>query len=517
MSVKRECLTNFDDIYDKTTHYGRYQLYMLILIQYAMITSAGNYIFISFASLKPSCGDSNLDFNNNKNPCDIIKNCPVNETKSYFDSLYQENDFICPHMVNGPYQLQTIQAIGSGIGAILGGILADKYGRKWITYIGCVIMITSGIVGGLSTNVYMLGIAMYGMGSSYGMLIDASMTLASETVGPKYRLIQMLGFQWSLALQISSFIAYLTGEWRKYLLSINCLAVPLLILLLFWEESPRWLIQRRKFKEGCEAINRINKWNKCSIKFVDEQLVTIKTQSEEDKSKTFFIHHLISTIQLTKYTLVLLLSALTVELCIAVFIFDVQVLDGNPFINIGLYGLLRVWVPFLIILLEKSSYIGRRFLFISSQSFSIICYLIVFILTFIDTPIYIVSLPIIKTIFALLGGIINSSIFFTIYKQYTMELYPTLLRAIAVGSFGLIERIGGGLASQLIILNNYFGRGSSVGVTIFIMFLSLLTGYLFLPETKDKKMVDFCGKDVDESQTPETLLPFKDKDDGKEE
>lgn len=30
----------------------------------------------------------------------------------------------------------------------------------------------------------------------------------------------------------------------------------------------------------------------------------------------------------------------------------------------------------------------------------------------------------------------NSSIFFTAYKQYTIELYPTLMRAIAVGTFG---------------------------------------------------------------------------------
>lgn len=50
---------------------------------------------------------------------------------------------------------------------------------------------------------------------------------------------------------------------------------------------------------------------------------------------------------------------------------------------------------------------------------------------------------VLRTILCLIGGIINSSIFFTIYKQYSIELYPTLMRAMAVGTFGVIERIGG--------------------------------------------------------------------------
>uniref|UniRef100_A0A0N5B8R3 MFS domain-containing protein n=1 Tax=Strongyloides papillosus TaxID=174720 RepID=A0A0N5B8R3_STREA len=472
-----------------------------------MITSAGNYVFISFASLKPTCEASTLDKTQLENPCYLLENCPQNQTKYYFFSLYQEENFICPDYVNAPYQLQTLQAIGSGTGAIVGGLLADKYGRKWITYIGCVVMITSGLVGGFSSSKNVLALAMLGMGSSYGMLIDASMTLASETVGPKYRLIQMLAFQWSLALQISSVIAYFTGEWRRYLITINTLAIPLLLLLLSWVESPRWLIQRRRYKESCEAINKINKWNGCNVTFTPNDLIGIKTQSEENKSKTFFVHHLVSTVKLAKYSIVLFLSALTVELCIAVFLFDVQVLNGNPFINIGLYGLLRVWVPFFIIILERTPFFGRRSLFLGSQSFSIICYSIVFMLTYFTMPKYIISLPTIKTIFALVGGIINSSIFFTIYKQYTMELYPTLLRAIAVGTFGLVERIGGGLGPQLIILNNIIGKGSAIGITIIIMTLSLITGYFFLPETKDKNMDDFCGLEEGISlEGPDNLL-----------
>jgi MFS family permease len=62
-----------------------------------------------------------------------------------------------------------------------------------------------GFVGGLSPNWIVLAVCMVGMGLAYGVLIDALMTLASETVGPRYRIVQTLAFQWSLAMQVLFF------------------------------------------------------------------------------------------------------------------------------------------------------------------------------------------------------------------------------------------------------------------------------------------------------------------------
>lgn len=45
----------FDELFDKIRHYGRYQIFMLFVIQYTMLNAAGNYVFISFAGLKPEC------------------------------------------------------------------------------------------------------------------------------------------------------------------------------------------------------------------------------------------------------------------------------------------------------------------------------------------------------------------------------------------------------------------------------------------------------------------------------
>lgn len=71
-----------------------------------------------------------------------------------------------------------------------------------MTYSGAVQMTFFGFMGAFALNWPMLAIAMLGMGFSYGVLIDASMTLACETAGKKYRIVQTLAFQWSLALQV---------------------------------------------------------------------------------------------------------------------------------------------------------------------------------------------------------------------------------------------------------------------------------------------------------------------------
>lgn len=53
-------IRDVEEIFDRTSQYGRYQLFMLLVIQYSMVNAAGNYVFISFASLKPTCRDASI-------------------------------------------------------------------------------------------------------------------------------------------------------------------------------------------------------------------------------------------------------------------------------------------------------------------------------------------------------------------------------------------------------------------------------------------------------------------------
>lgn len=68
------------------------------------------------------------EFKINEDVCATIEKCSINDTVSLFHSLYEEKNFVCPNS-QLPLHMQTLQAIGSGIGAIVGGHFADYFGR----------------------------------------------------------------------------------------------------------------------------------------------------------------------------------------------------------------------------------------------------------------------------------------------------------------------------------------------------------------------------------------------------
>ena len=134
------------------------------------------------------------------------------------------------------------------------------------------------------------------MGLAYGALVDASMTLASECVGPKYRLVQTFAFQWSIAFQVkpklnvliphtnklAALLAFFTAHWRLYLVSLNTFCLPAVLLIFFWRESPRWLIQTGKLEKAAHELNAIARINQCSVRFTAQDLAHIQTNSQQN-------------------------------------------------------------------------------------------------------------------------------------------------------------------------------------------------------------------------------------------
>lgn len=149
---------------------------------------------------------------------------------------------------------------------------------------------------------------------------------------------------------------------------INGCCIPVLILTLFWVESPRWLIQQKRYNDAAAALNKICRWNRCAIRFRSEQLTDIDIDSGDQKKAMYNVWHLFSSKKLALYSVVMTASALTVEMTPYVILFNTQALAGSPFLNVALYGLLRIWVPAFVILMEaKAGWFGRRMMFLGAQ------------------------------------------------------------------------------------------------------------------------------------------------------
>lgn len=149
---------------------------------------------------------------------------------------------------------------------------------------------------------------------------------------------------------------------------VNACCIPVLVLALFWVESPRWLIQQKRYHDAAAALNTICRWNRCAVRFRSEQLVDIDIDLNCQKKTTYNVLHLFSSKKLALYSIVMIASALTVELTGMVILLNTQSLAGSPFLNVALYGLLRIWVPAFVVLMEaKADWFGRRTMFLGAQ------------------------------------------------------------------------------------------------------------------------------------------------------
>ena len=75
----------------------------------------------------------------------------------------------------------------------------------------------------------------------------------------------------------------MTGTWRNYLFCINVLCAPVLGLMLFWRESPRWLIQRKRYAKAAEELNALARWNGVEVCFRDTDLMQVEVGTTHDR------------------------------------------------------------------------------------------------------------------------------------------------------------------------------------------------------------------------------------------
>ncbi len=183
---------------------------------------------------------------------------------------------------------------GTVIGALIGGWLADRFGRKatllWIGILYFVGAVGSGLAGNVATFIAARVIGGLGIGIS---TVIAPMYI-SEIAPPKYRGRLAGMFQFNIVFGI--LIAYVSnrllagvGEnaWRWML---GVAAFPSLLYALFCfglPESPRWLLSRKgDRKAGLEVLQRIEP--ECSAEEISAQADAITAASNQQVASGHF-------------------------------------------------------------------------------------------------------------------------------------------------------------------------------------------------------------------------------------
>ncbi|KAK0408588.1 hypothetical protein QR680_004041 [Steinernema hermaphroditum] len=487
---------NLDQVFKSIKSYGRYQLFILITLQYCCFPLASNHSagFFSLGGLKPNyyCHDTNNTFKltseevgkNSTHACQMVRSCSNITTENAWYSMYEEYEWVCaPDYIRS--SVASFIPFATMIGYTLSGHLSDYFGRKWLMIFGFGTNLFCGFAQGLTPSWEFYIVVTVIAAITGPVYFGASFALMVESVNSKYRMIQGFAFQWSIGYILAGLSAYLTGNWRRQLIVMNAIGIPPLIAMFFIQESPRFLLQKGKYDEAAATINRIARFNKIKGVYFDAkdmvQLQIQNTAAVPKKNKHYSVHHLFSSTKLTLYAIAQIVCGIAMNIIGSVMFYNIQDLSGNPLMNVSLMGALRLWTPVVAVLLENgSSKFGRKALMVSSQTFVFICFTAMF---FVDLANNRELFHVAGTILALAGYVVESSLVWIAYKLYATELFPTVVRTIALNTFSTTSLLGSVLSPQMIYLKKYWHPLPYCGAALMAALAALMAA-LILPETK---------------------------------
>ena len=153
--------------------------------------------------------------------------------------------------------------VGAVIGAAGNGILSDLYGRKKIIIATALIFIAGSFFSAVAPNVGCLIAARMLVGIAVGMVNFIVPIYLSEISPQKIR--GMLVSLYQLAITAGILFSYLINgiyadseySWRLMMFSGIYPAVILLLGIIVLQDTPRWLISKKRDKEAAEVFQKI--------------------------------------------------------------------------------------------------------------------------------------------------------------------------------------------------------------------------------------------------------------------
>jgi sugar porter (SP) family MFS transporter len=177
---------------------------------------------------------------------------------------------------------------GTIIGALFGGIPAEKFGRKNTLIVIGLLYLISSIGSALSPEVFSFMIFRFVGGLGVGASSVVAPMYISEIAPAKNRGQLVATFQFNIVFGIllAYFSNYLLSDlgadgWRWMLAIIAFPALLFIILMFFVPESPRWLMVHRKEYDKARKILEVSDPNG-----VDEAIAAIHQAIDEEKQRT---------------------------------------------------------------------------------------------------------------------------------------------------------------------------------------------------------------------------------------
>lgn len=414
--------------------------------------------------------------------------------------------------------LSTLYYVGVTVGAVLCGVAADKWGRRPILLIS---LPTQAIIGACCFFVQSLTILMV-LRCMQGFFVQGLQAMTYIYVMESFpshlrtRLAIILETFWASGLATLAALDFLVMDWRYLQLAIAAPSISVVLIMCWLPETPRWisthkaeLSQENEVSEnGYKNVSTVGEKYNCDREsqektVASEESVTwttpeTKTWPEkspeclrpssrtETKSKwEKGILELFCRPGIRENSFIMLFVWFAVSSLYYGITFYLPSLAGQRHLNF-FYGAVLEAVSYVISFCILIHYGCRRPL-CTSLLLTGVLFVAVGGMSVVPEEHSNWAEPV-HTTLALVGKAMLVSAFCILYL-YTSELFPTVLRAAALGMCGLGGRMGSLLAPQITVFGNNVSPAATP-VTMGVLALIAGASTLKMPETRGQSLPD---------------------------
>ncbi|MGE8066248.1 MFS transporter [Pseudomonas sp. NPDC089569] len=373
--------------------------------------------------------------------------------------------------------------MGVFFGGFIGGWLTDKLGRKTVYFIGPSLFIVCSLAQLWVESAVALFAFRFIIGLAVGIEYPVATSLLVEFLpkkqrGPRLAALTILWFAGAAFAYIVGNAILNTGgddAWRYALASASVIGLVLLLLRIGTPESARWLLSKGRQRDAEQVIKRVYGPN-YSLRDLPEQ--------PDEKKMTF--GDLLRSGYGKRLFFVSVFWSCSIIPVFAVYAFAPKVLLAlnlkGEWASYGSMAITLLFVVGCVLATRLINVIGRRSMLINSFLWSGLSLLM---LAVFSNGNEMLVLFLFGAYAVFIGG---AQVLQLVYPN---ELFPTEIRAFAVGIGTSLSRVGAAVGTYLVPVSlQTLGIGNTMYVAALVTFIGLIAAWAMAPETRSLNLRD---------------------------
>lgn len=413
------------------------------------------------------------------------------------ETIVNEFDLVCNRAFLA-WLANAMLFFGWAIGAIVLGLVADKYGRKSVLFPSIIVVLVVSFAMAFAKVFWIVAVCRFIIGFFEAGCFLSMFVLATELVGPEKRALAgtLVWFYFTAALMVLGLKAYFVRNWSTLLILSSA---PWVFILIFWRfvpESVRWLLVNGKKEQAREILEKVAAVNKKEMPR-DELQVPVTTANQG-------VLELFKTWKMAKMSLAQIYIWFVVGMGYYGLSLSSGEFGGSIYLNFILTSLVEIPANFLVI--HNCNRFGRKKTTIAHMVAAGIAVVAVSLIPHgTNNTGFIAG----RVTLGTLGKMFITTSFNAVYV-FSAELFPTVVRNSGMGMVSVASRIGAA-SSPFIVQMTRINAILPFAVMGSLSFLAAVFCWI-LPETMGKSTAEVMEDAKKEAEKEHAMVDFRGKE-----